>query len=164
MIAKDQDGMPVDTAEIVNFSLWLAVLAAPHLYDTIRRPVDVVHLVRLLDVWIAYVDRGDHYQAPMFEPVPYAQRPGLARALRGLLAAWTPPVLPAEITAAARALLHAEGLRSPQGSWDAFILDADGGPAEDMLPWPEGVPMLLDQVHRRGTEPGGRGHGDHGRD
>lgn len=151
-IAKDEYGFNIDTADIINFSIWLGVLAAPHLFRSIGRTVDPVHLAGLLDVWIAYVDRGDRYQQAMFSPVPYEQRPELARRLRGLVAAWRPPELPTEITEAARALLHAEGLKSPQGAgWDELTFELEDERVEDILLWPEGVPRLLRQAKERGA-------------
>ena len=142
MIAKDNLGLNVDMFDIVASSLWLAVLAAPHLYRTLKRKVDPDLLVRYMDIWIAYADRGDTYTGAMFTPVPYAERPALARKLRALLEAWTPPELPAEITETARALLHAEGLKPPPKGedWDQLDFALGDEPLEDILIWPEGIP------------------------
>jgi len=145
MIAKNKDGVNVDFADIINFSLWLGVLAAPHLYRTIKRQVDPRHLTSLMDIWVAYVERGDCYWDRSKSTLKrLAQRAPLARKLRALIAAWTPPGLPAEITETARALLDAEGLSPPNGrGWDELEFDFEGDPMEDMLPWPEGIPARL---------------------
>jgi hypothetical protein len=68
-------------------------------------------------------------------------REPLALKLRGLLAAWTPPELPTEITQTTRALLHAEGMSPPPGGWDNAP-DPEMQP-EQFLLWPEGVPALM---------------------
>ena len=119
------------------------MLAAPHLYRTIRRTVEPAHVTRLMDVWVAYAEHGDRYFSTLV-PVPEPQRRLFARELRALVAAWTPPDLPAEITEAARALLRAEGVEPPQGDWDSFAFDLEEDePVEDALIWPEGIPLLL---------------------
>ena len=147
MIAKDKDGYNIDTGDIISTSYWLYVLAAPHLYRTLRRAVDPAHLTRLMDIWVAYAERGDRYFGgghPRDEglrlPVPEEQRRLLARNLRALIAAWTPPDLPAEITQTARAVLLAEGVQPTQGGdWDSFTFEVDGVSVEDALLWPEVV-------------------------
>jgi hypothetical protein len=145
MIAKTSYGMNVDTIAIVGTATWLAVLAAPHLYRSLARSVDPAHLTALLDIWVAYADRDDRYMGrPDFMPVPYERRPALARRLRDLLSTWTPPDLPSEITEAARALLHAEGLKWPQGtSWDDASLDLGDRTLESFLVWPEQLSNVL---------------------
>ena len=144
MIAKDRDGFNVDTADVMNFSIWIAVLAAPHLYRTIQRKVDPAYLTPFLDTWIAYSERGDHYQTKALTPAACERRVELARKLRALVAAWTPPELPAEITETARALLDVEGLEPPGGrGWDEVDFDLGGDPIEDILIWPEGIPAYL---------------------
>jgi hypothetical protein len=144
MTIDDKHGIPIDTFVIMGTATWLGVLAAPHLYRGLARGVDAAHIGALLDFWIAYVDRGDRYTSAMFEPVPYEQRPALARRLRELVATWTPPDLPAEITEAARALLHAEGLKWPQGtSWDDASFDVGDRPLESYLIWPEQLPTIM---------------------
>ena len=99
------DVLYTDWADVLNVWYWLMVMAAPPLYCAMKRRVETDHLVRLLDVYIAYAERGSRYLGASFEPVPYEQRLPLAQKLRALLGAWTPPVLPSEITEAARALL-----------------------------------------------------------
>jgi hypothetical protein len=125
-----------DGAEIVNSWHWIMVLAAPPLYRTAQRAVDPVYLTSLLDKIIAYAERGSHYLGADFSPVRYEQRAPLARKLRAMIVAWTPPDLPAEITAAARELLHAEGLAPPEEGWDA-LASIISEPIEDILIWPE---------------------------
>ena len=138
MIAKSEHGFNVDTAAIINFSIWIAVLAAPHVYRTLTREVDPAHLTPFLDIWIAYSERGDHYQTKKLTPAALERRVVLARKLRDLVAAWTPPELPAEITETARALLDVEGLEPPGGrGWDEMDFGLEGSPVEDILIWPE---------------------------
>jgi len=140
MIGKDRDGFNIDSLAILYTENWLMVLAAPHIYRALPQPVEPSFLVRLLDIWIAYVDRGDHY---LSANAPAPDRPALARKLRDLIDAWTPPELPAEITEAARAVLRAEGNEKPPlgaATWDDFnFLDND---FDDTLAWPETDVML----------------------
>lgn len=131
-----------DFSDVVNTKYWLMVLAAPPLYRTIERVAVPDHLVRLIDVYISYAERGTRYSKAEFDPVPREQRVPLARKLQALLLDWTPPDLPPEITEAARDLLHAEGLAPPDGGWDA-LENSGPEPVEDVLLWPEGVPALL---------------------
>lgn len=132
-----------DIAGVINTTHWIMVLASPPLYRTMKREAEPAHLVRLVDVWIAYAERGDVYHHADFAPVPYEQRVPLARRLRALLAEWRPPELPSEITEVARAVLHAEGMKPPQkDGWDATAIDPEY-PLEDILLWPEGIPALL---------------------
>jgi hypothetical protein len=129
-----------DGAEVVNSWHWITVLASPPLYRTIRRTVDPAYVVRMIDVIIAYAERGAQYMHPQFSLVRYERRVPLAKKLRALIVEWTPPDLPAEITATARELLHAEGQVAPEGGWDALSTDPD--PVEDILVWAEGISML----------------------
>src|SRR5262245_42043079 len=97
VLPTDADGFPIDTLAILHTEAWLNVLARPHEYRALQRPVDAAVkavLLCLLGVWIAYVDRGDWY----FRDPSKEDRPALARKLRALLEVWTPPELPAEIT------------------------------------------------------------------
>ena len=125
-----------DSAEVVNSWHWIMVLAAPPLYRTIQRDVDPVYLVCLIDIIIAYAERGSRYLIAQISPVHYERRAPLARKLRALLVTWSPPNLPAEITTAARNLLNAEGLAPPEGNWDA-LKNEGPEPVEDILIWPE---------------------------
>jgi hypothetical protein len=127
-----------DGAEVVNSWHWIMVLAAPTLYRTIQRAVDPVYLVSLIDILIAYAERGSRYLGAQFSPVPYERRAPLARELRALLIRWSPPELPVAITMAARELLHAEGMAPPEGNWDA-LKNEGPEPVEDILIWPEAV-------------------------
>lgn len=131
-----------DFSDVLNTWYWIMVLAAPPLYVTIKRVVDPAHLVRLMNIYITYAARGTQYLNAEFTPVPWEQRAPLARKLRALLADWTPPGLPTEITDAARDLLHAEGQKPPDGGWDA-LRDSGPEPVEDILLWPEGIPAML---------------------
>jgi len=139
---ESKDFPPEDFADVLNTLHWVMVLASPPRYQSMRRVADPEHLVRLLDILIAYVDRDARYLQAEFEPVPYAQRGRLARDLRASIAGWTPPDLPPEMTEIARELLHAEGLSAPEGGWDALSV-ARPEPVEDLLLWPEGIPALL---------------------
>ena len=144
MIAKDKHGFNVDTSAIINFSIWIAVLASPHLYRTVTREVDPAYLTPFLDIWIAYSERGDHHQSKKLTPTACERRVVLARKLRDLVAVWTPPELPAEITETARAPLDVEGLKPPGGrGWDETDFELEGTPVEDILIWPEGIPVYL---------------------
>lgn len=141
-MARDADGVPVDALAILCTQNWLDVLAKPHEYRALQRPVDaaVVNvLLCLLDVWIAYVDRGDWY---LYDP-PEEDRAAPARKLRALLEAWTPPELPAEITEAARALLDAEGEKKRRlkegGTWDDASVGDPTRTVDSYLLWPEGL-------------------------
>ena len=134
-----------DFSDVLNTWYWILVLAAPPLYGTIKRVVEPAHLVRLMDVYIAYTLRGTQYLKPNFTSVLWEQRASLARKLRALLADWTPPGLPAEITEAARDLLHAEGHLPPEGGWDA-LRDSGPEPTEDILLWPEGIPAMIERT------------------
>lgn len=131
-----------DFSDVLNTKYWLMVLAAPSLHRTMERVAVPDHLARLIDVYVAYAERGTRYFRGEFEPVPREQRVPLARKLQALLLDWTPPDLPPEITEAARDLLHAEGMAPPDGGWDALQISGPD-PVEDILLWPEGVPALL---------------------
>ena len=136
------NGRPVldDFADVANCIMWLQVLAVPRIFRGMTRTPPREHLVRMVDIFIAYVRHDGRYATPDFEPVPYETREPLALKLRALLEAWSPPELPDEITEAARALLHAEGM-NPAGGWDN-LPDPDMRPEEFLL-WPEGVPALM---------------------
>lgn len=80
--------------------------------------------------------------------MPYERRGPLAAKLQTLLETWTPPELPSEITEVGRAFLWAEGGMPPEGGWDnATITGSD--PLENILLWPEGIPLLLRQPEER---------------
>jgi len=137
VLPTDADGVPIDMEAFLYTWAWLGVLARPHSYRALQRPVDAAVkavLLCLLDVWIAYVDRGDWY----YEGPPEEDRPALARRLRALLEAWTPPELPAEITEAARAVLVAEGLEEG-GTWDDASVVDPTDMIDSYLLWPEGL-------------------------
>jgi hypothetical protein len=137
MISKDLDGNPIDTLAILHTENWLIVLAAPHIYRSLTRQVQPAFLLRLLDIFIAYADRGDHY---LFDCDPDLDRSAVARLLRDLIAAWTPPDLPAATTEAARALLRAEGYENPPRRavrWENFNFLPDSEALENRLSWLE---------------------------
>lgn len=135
-------GEPSDLADVFNAYCWVMVLASPPRYRTLRREVDRAHLLGLMDVLIAYADRDARYLRSELADPPYALRSSLARAVRDQLAAWKTAELPLELTTAARALLHAEGFRAPEGGWDMLPI-AGSEPLSDLLLWPEGIPSLL---------------------
>ena len=140
--SASNNGRPVldDFTDVANCIMWIEILAVPRIFRGMTRMPPREHLLRLIDIYIAYVRHDGRYAGGDFEPVPYETREPLALKLRELLEAWTPPELPAEITETARALLYAEGM-SPPGGWDN-VPDPDMRPEEFLL-WPEGVPALM---------------------
>ena len=145
MIGKDKAGMDADALAILYTENWLAVVAAPHNYRALERPVEPAVLLQLLDIWTAYVDRGDYY---IYAKPPHEGRPALVRKLRALIEAWTPPELPEEITEAARALLVAEGCLTGRhhlegGNWDSLTFADDTRTVDSYLIWSEGLPAIL---------------------
>jgi hypothetical protein len=144
-MGRSADGFPVDFLAIQYTVNWLLVLAAPRVYRAIERPVDKAVLLHLLDIWIAYADRGDYY---VNDYVPDPDRPALARKLRALIDAWTPPELPAAIVETARDLLRAEGDREPPNqaaTWDDYTFEP-GEPVASALAWAEDLPGLVKKV------------------
>ncbi len=142
MIAKDKDGMDVDVLAILHAEQWMGVLAAPHLYRALPRPVEPDVILELLDVWIARADRavrGEEDEPTTEKLFGYRFDGAFARKLRALVAAWTPPDLPGEIVEAARALERSKGSdKPPRGAtWDDFTFDLDG------LIWSEGLDAIL---------------------
>jgi hypothetical protein len=145
LLPTDANGAPIDMVALFYTFEWLHVLARPDKYRALTRPVDAAVkavLLTLLDVWIAYVDRGDWY----FDGPPEEDRAALARRLRALLEAWTPPELPVEINEAARAVLDAEGVkkwRLEKGvTWDDFPADDPTRTVDSYLLWPEGLATI----------------------
>ena len=130
---------PYDTMAVIHAALWIQALASRAVYSRLGRVPSREHVVRLLDVYIAYTARDGRCHQPMFEPVAYERRGALASRLRALLVTWTPPELPEEITEAARALLHAEGLRAENDDWETLT---DLAVDPDLMLWPEGVPAM----------------------
>lgn len=137
-----------DKTEVIHAVGWLMVLASRTGYHSLERKPPPEHLIRLLDIYIAYVARGGHYHPPMFQPAPYERREPLAAKLRAILETWTPSELPDEVVEAARDLLHAEGLQGPGNDWGALPLHWFD---PDFLLWPEGIPALL-AVQRAASE------------
>jgi hypothetical protein len=113
---------------------WLQVLAAPHAFTRLGRVPSSSHLLKMVDDFLLYVRRGDRSTTPTFTPVPYELREERALVLRGLLEAWDPQNLTAEVVRAARDVLEAEGLR-PEEGWDNLSLPP--GDLEERLFWPE---------------------------
>ncbi|KYF76799.1 hypothetical protein BE11_22305 [Sorangium cellulosum] len=133
-----------DTADIINVIYWLSAFAAPRVYRTFSRVPPREHILRLLDVYAAYVTKGAHYMGPQFQPVHYERRLPLATRLRELFETWTQPELPQEVIEISRALMEYEGIKPPACGWDAYEDPEEGGiKFEDALLWPEGVPAIL---------------------
>lgn len=130
-----------DMVDTIHAVQWLICLAAPRVFLRMKRMPPREHLLRMVDVYLAYVRRGQRKLAPEFDPVPYEQREPLALELRARLETWSPPGLPPEISEAARAVLHADGQRAPAGGWDEAD-DPAWQPEEELL-WPEGVPAAM---------------------
>ena len=63
---------PADIAALFVTQGWLYVLAAPQVFRSLQHPVDPAFLTRLLDIWIAYVDRGDGYMGTGHAAAPPA--------------------------------------------------------------------------------------------
>jgi hypothetical protein len=120
---------------------WLTLLAVPALFHGLSRVPTGEHLVRQLDQFLTEVP--DWHSSPP-HPVDRERQDEAAIQLRALLCEWTPPVLPASITDAARDLLKATGASPPEGGWDAFTYDGPM-PLEDVLFWPEGITAALDR-------------------
>lgn len=138
---NNESQVPTDFEDVVNAQYWLFVLASPPLYATLSRSPVRDHLLRLMDVYIAYAERGGRYSRGRGDAL-YERREPIARKLRALMETWAPPELPREIVDTARELLEADGQEAPEGGWDHL---SPGGPepVEDILLWPEGVPKLL---------------------
>lgn len=149
-VVRSEDGnapRDADFGDISSTVIWLMVLASPPLYRTLARTPERDHLLRLLDKLIAYAARGEHITSVKTfrrRDLRLDQREALARKLRALIEGWTPPALPGlpgGITDAARELVEAEGIRPPDGGWDALAHDRPGL-LEDILLWPEGIPAM----------------------
>lgn len=136
-----------DMANTIHAKQWLICLAAPRVFLRMNRMPPREHLLRMVDIFLAYVRRGGRTVDPDSPAVPHEQREPLAQKLRALLETWSPPGLPAEISEAARAVLHADGQREPPGGWDEAD-DLTWRPEEELL-WPEGVPAAM-----RPSDPG----------
>ncbi len=67
-LPESKDSPPADFADVFNTLCWVMVLASPPRYRSMRRVVDPEHLVRLLDILIAYVDHDSRYLRAEFEP------------------------------------------------------------------------------------------------
>lgn len=156
--------MGADYPDVFSAINWMMVLAAPALFRTLGRVPVREHVAKLVDVYAAYVARGDTLMGPPeLEPQRHEQRLAAVERLRPLLVAWAPPDLPAEITEAAREVLRAEGIAEPAGGWSA--LENEGpDPLHDVLSWPEGIPLItrglqaqaadLDAANGQGSDEG----------
>lgn len=128
----------VDFATIVNFSGWLAMMAAPKLWDALPRIPPKTFLLKLLDGYLPYAtsNRFLHNGSEDERPVDTTQRGPLAMQLRGLLEQWEPPQMTSEIRETARLLRLADGGDEPPCGWDEYEPDPDV-PVEDTVLWPE---------------------------
>jgi hypothetical protein len=136
-----------DFANVMGAINWMMVLAAPPLFRSLGRVPTREHVSALVDVYVAYAARGDTYTgAPEVERNHHERIEAAAR-LRALLETWAPPELPEEITAAARDVLRAEGMAPPAGGW-AALQNEGSDPLEDVLMWPEGIPVALRSCDR----------------
>lgn len=127
-------GAIASMAEVTGAMGWLQVLAAPRLFARLERLPPMSFLLRQIDVFLAYARTGACDTEPTFEPVPLGERVERTSRLRALLEGWTSRDLPTEITDAARAVLHAEGLLPP-GGWDC--LPDPEQPIHELLVWPD---------------------------
>jgi hypothetical protein len=144
MAKKRPDGTsPLsDMANAIHAKQWLICLAAPRVFSRMQRMPPREHLLRMVDLFLAYVRRGGPRPVdPDSPPVPYEQREPRVLELRALLETWSPPGLPMEIREAARAVLHADGEGEPPDGWDE-VDDPTWRPEEQLL-WPEGVPAAM---------------------
>ncbi|WP_437929797.1 hypothetical protein WMF37_11265 [Sorangium sp. So ce291] len=133
-----------NTADVINVTYWLWAFASPRVYSRFSRVPPREHVLRLLDIYIAYVKKGARVAAPQFQPVHYERRLALAIRLRELFERWTGPELAEEMMTISRALIEHEGIKAPACGWDAYEdPEADGIKFEDSLLWPEGVPAIL---------------------
>jgi len=133
------------TAETMNkipFEVWLQVLARPHVFQMLTRPVSREHLLMLCEAYLPYARsrrelvKEQGYLSHVDDELLFTE---LAERMRALLAAWSPDSLPPEIVDTARALLIAGGTQK--------VLDLDftpelepGQTLDDMLigpsnPW-----------------------------
>src|SRR5690242_13179826 len=109
-----------DVADVNNFTYWLWAFASPRVYRTFSRSPPREHILRLLDIYLAYVQKGACYVRPQFQPVRYERRLPLGTRLRALFEAWTPPELGREMVEIAQALIECEGIKPPACGWDAY--------------------------------------------
>lgn len=134
------DGEPVlsDFATIVNFSGWLAMMAAKKLWDALPRIPPKTFLLKLLDGYLPYA-HSKRYLSVVPEgetPADTTQRGPLAMQLRRLLEQWEPPQMTPEIRETARLLLLADGGKEPLCGWDEYEPHPEV-PVEDTVLWPE---------------------------
>ncbi|MGK4003772.1 hypothetical protein WMF31_14165 [Sorangium sp. So ce1036] len=143
-----------DVVDVFNVIHWLGAFASPRVYQAFSRTPPRDHILRLLDIYIAYAKRGAHHAVPQVEPVLLERRLPLALRLRELFEAWAPPALPREAVEISRALMECEGFEPPACGWDAYEAPAQGGITyEDALLWPEGVPAILNGQWPPGRDP-----------
>ncbi|WP_437613227.1 hypothetical protein WMF20_11510 [Sorangium sp. So ce834] len=133
-----------NTTDVINVTYWLWAFASPRVYSRFSRVQPRDHVLRLLDIYISYVEKGGRVAAPQYQPVHYELRLPLAMRLRELFEQWRQPELPQEIVDISRALVEHEGIKEPACGWDAYEdPEARGIKYEDSLLWPEGVPAIL---------------------
>ena len=103
------------TAETMNtipFEVWLQVLARPHVFQMLTRPVSQEHLLMLCDAYLPYarsrreLAKEQGYISDSKDELLFTE---LAERIRTLLADWSPDRLSPEIVDTARALLIASG-------------------------------------------------------
>ncbi|MEO5726929.1 MAG: hypothetical protein ABI134_10625, partial [Byssovorax sp.] len=116
--------------DVIHTVLWLLVLASRRGYHSLGREPPTEHLIRLLDIYVAYATHDGRYHQPSFQPVPYERRVPLATRLRALLEKWTPSEPSDEVIEAVRALLYAEGIGEPSDGWES---PTRGNPDPDLL-------------------------------
>jgi hypothetical protein len=128
-----------DFADIFHFQQWLAVLASPCIHPAMRRMPTQQDLRRLLDAYLPYARsmRRLTNRADDWRPDPQ-KRETCALELRAAIERWNSPAISMEITDAARALLREDGVKDPDGGWDAFTVELEPSP-DHFLFWPEGA-------------------------
>lgn len=136
-IRNEQDGIDIGNSH--PFREWLQVLARPAVFRSLARLPSRAHLLDLLDAYEPFA------RSRVNDGGPFTKDGGslaleLANQMRVHLSAWSPPGLPAEIVATARALLGADGCYA--------VLDWEKGPdldpgqtIDDIVIWPPWKPV-----------------------
>jgi hypothetical protein len=132
--------MPSNFADIAQCCGWLALLAAPRLWNALPRIPPKEHLLFLIDAFLPYAHSDRYYSEvpPGKQRADISQRGPAAERLRQLLLRWEPPALTQEIREAARAVILADGGAEPVGGWDNYEPDPHIAVEETIL-WPEGT-------------------------
>lgn len=101
-----------ETINIIPFGDWLQVLARPHLFQMLTRPISREHLLMLCDAYLPYarsrreLAKEQGYISDVDDELLFTE---LAERMRALLADWSPDGLTPEIVDTARALLVVHG-------------------------------------------------------